>query len=829
MRLTSLIAASAGTVISHGLLAASALMLASAPASAQSSPGEEILPTIGGYRLMPGSVTSCDLFHDKGEHIGCGKAAALRQRMASGFQIEDPMDAQWWETREAAGDTDLLDNNLDIELIPASSTITGSNTMTVRSNVNGLSEFSFMLRSNYTISSVLVDGNSRPVASFGSYGRRVTLPRVYNAGEVFTVRVAYSGVAVSRGFGSIEFQTQGGQPIIATLSQPYFAATWWPVKDGDFGQPGDNTDKSTATLAFTTPSNLKTTSNGLLQSVTTPAAGKVKYTWRTNYPTPTYLFAFGSTNYSSWTRTWNWSDGVTNYSMPVEFNLYPGSDTTANRAAWETCISMLTVFSNALGVYPFVAEKYGMYQFPFGGGMEHQTNTGQSSFAESITAHELGHQWLGDWVTCRTWNDIWLNEGGATYTEALWSERKPGSTGLPALFAAMAARRPSATLINDTVYVYDVTNMNRIFQYDTTYEKGAWVYHMLRKEMGDTQFFGFLRAWLSAYGGSAATTNDMVAFVSAYTGRNFSRFFNQWVFGTGAPVYATGTQNVSINGQNYLRVSIRQTQLTSYGQDGYFDAPLDLRVNWTGGTRSFPLRNNARSEWFLIPLGAGSAPATSVVLDENNWILAASKTSETYQAGPAKLVSVSPAIGSTTSIGGPASITITFSENVNASASNFSITGPGGAVPFTFAYNAADLTATLTPSAPLAGGSYTVTALDTITSVTGGARLDGEIVLPGGAGGGLVNGGPLPSGDGLALGNAVFSFTVPNACPADYDSSGFVDSDDFIGYVADFALGCDGVGSPDPACSKSADFDNSGFVDSDDFIAYVNAFNTPCP
>src|SRR5262249_52979922 len=146
---------------------------------------------------------------------------------------------------------------------------------------------------------------------------------------------------------------------------------------------------------------------------------------------------FAATNFSTWTRQFNHPGG----SMPVVFNVYPGDDTSATRASLDKVITMLGTLGDLYGPYPFINEKDGVYEFNFGGGMEHQTDTGQGFFDEVVTVHELGHQWWGDNVTCKTWSDIWLNEGFATYTEALWEEHKPGSTGFPALRSAMVGRR----------------------------------------------------------------------------------------------------------------------------------------------------------------------------------------------------------------------------------------------------------------------------------------------------------------------------------------------------------------------------------------------------
>ena len=478
---------------------------------------------------------------------GCGKANALALRHAAGQPVADA--PAGFTAREALTDTDLISVDLDMELDIPNEEISGSNEMVVASRVNGLTEFTFMLRSNFTVTQVLVNGApAAPPVSVGSYGRRVTLDRAYAAGEQFTVKVFYDGPAVSRGFGSIEFTTQNGQPLVSALSEPYYAATWWPVKDGDFAQPGDNGDKSIGRIAVTAPSTLKSVANGLLEGIDALPGGRTRYRWRTDYPTATYLYTFSTTNYNQWTQNYVYPlPGGGTGTMPVEFSIYPASDTPANRTAWERCIPMLSAFRGVFGEYPFIDEKYGIYQFPFGGGMEHQTYTGQTSFGESLTAHELAHQWWGNAVTCKTWNDIWLNEGFATYGEAIWEERKPGSSGPPALRNAMNARRPAAT--DDTVYVTDVSNLGRIFSGTFTYRKGGWVVHMLRGVVGDAHFFDGLAAYRSAFEGDAATTADLRTVMETVSGRSLADFFDQWVYRIGAPSYAYGFQNVTINGQ----------------------------------------------------------------------------------------------------------------------------------------------------------------------------------------------------------------------------------------------------------------------------------------
>jgi hypothetical protein len=754
-------------------------------------------PTIlgpGGAPVITGAEQAGD------DHAGCMKAQMARTRFLAGEIVNDRGDMDVG-IAELLDDTDCLHNNLDIAVVPTTRNISGSNTMTLKSKVAALTQFTFVLRSNYAISSVVVDGVTTipgaSVTSLGTYGRRITLPRTYTLDEQFTVKVNYSGTAQSVGLGSISFGNINGQQFVGSLSEPYYAASWWPCKDSDWGLPGNNADKATLDIAITAPDNLVSVSNGVLQGVDVLTGSRKRYRWHSDYPMPTYLVCFGSHPYNQYDYVYTYPGGT----MPFTIYISPGSDTANNRGIWARSLDMMAAYRGVLGEYPFVNEKYGIYHFTFGGGMEHQTITGMGGgFSESITAHELGHQWLGDNITCRTWSDIWLNEGGATFCEALWEERKPGSSGAPAYRAAMNARRPSA--VSDSVYVYDTTDVNRIFSGTYSYDKGAWVYHMLRGVAGEGNFLNIMSAYRAQYQGSAATTDDFSDICTGVLGTDMQYFFDQWVYAPGAAAYAYGFQTANINGQDYLRLSLRQTQSTGYGVNGVYKMPIDLRVDRTGGSTSYKIFNDARTEHFVIPI---TAPATGVALDEFTWILTTSKTAETYVAGPAKIVQADPAPGETTPSGSPpGDITVTFSENVAPLASNFTVVGPGGSVPFSLSYAAPNFTATL-DTGELPPGLYTVTVSQDVRTTPANIQLDGEIT-----------GTTLPSGDGLAGGNAVYTFTVLG-CRADFNHDGQSDFFDYLDFVQAFDSG-------DP----SGDFNGDTQVDFFDYLDFVQAFDTGC-
>jgi aminopeptidase N len=726
----------------------------------------------------------------------CGKAAAMfRLRPEDGES--PPPD---FGPRENLDATDVVHHRLDLEILPASATLVGRNTSQIRVLSDGLAEFTFRLKSNMTITAAALNGvaiSPTSIASLGTFGRVVPLDRAYAAGEEFELQIDYTGQPTSLGFGSFRFG-----PVSYSFSEPYFAGTWWPTKDGDAGEPGDNVDKFTLEFNITTPAARKAVSNGLLVGTEDLPGNRRTYRWRTDYPIAPYLVSVSAAAYNTWTVPYVYPGGQ----MPVEFNVLPSSDTPAARAAWELAVTALEVFRPIFGLYPFIDEKYGIYQFPFGGGMEHQTNTGQGTFDEGVTAHEVAHQWWGDAITCRTWHDIWLNEGFATYGAGLYFERKPGSSGLPALRSYMNSWRPSS--VGDSVYVYDTTNWQRIFDGNFTYAKAAWVLHMLRHVVGDATFFQILTDYRSAFEGGAATTDDFVLSASASAGRDLAPFFQQWVYGIGAPEYQFAPQFATIDGRSYVRLYLRQVQSAAYPT---FVMPLDVRVNLVGGgSQTLTLLNDARAEHFVLPL---SRPGASIVLDEFDWVLSTGRTQIAYVNGPPKIVTATPAPGAAIrAADAPASLRVTFSDTVATQGDYYTLSGPGGPIALTFSHDAATFSTTLVPATPLTPGAYTLTVSESVAALATGIGLDGEIDAAGG----------LPSGEGLAGGAAQIAFRIRPPCSTD------VDGDDATN-LGDVAIVLQNFGLAAGATPEQGDVDGDGDVELTDLAGVLVAFGSACP
>ncbi len=700
--------------------------------------------------------------------------------------------------RERAGDTDVLHYSLDIDLNPATTYITGSNTMTVRSQADNLTTFVFRLDDAFTLSDVRVNGTSVTWTHLDEANVQVTLDQPYNVNQEFALYVAYDGYPVEgQGMGAIDFRYRNGAPEVYTLSEPWFAFTWWPAKD-------DLTDKTTADLWFTVPNTMVVGSNGTLQGVDTVSPGKLRYRWQSTYPAADYLYSIAATNFNQFTDTWTYGS----YSMPLQFFIYPEDDSPGNRNSWLIVSPALTVYSDLFGLYPFVNEKYGMAEFGWGGGMEHQTLTSIGPYFgwESGYVHEASHQWWGDNVTCATWHDIWLNEGFATYSEALWYENKPGSSGEPALHSAMNSRRPSN--VNDTVYCYDISNVNRIFSYNFTYLKAGWVLHMLRHVLGDATFYQVLAAYRAAYQDGAATTEDFRAVCEAVSGRDLYWFFWQWVYDMGAPAYQYGWRQVVLDNQRYLELYLLQVQ---YSGPPVFTMPIDVKVTQQSGATTYVVWNDASTEHLLIPVTGGSV--SSIQLDPKPWILWTNRTTTSFVEGPPKIVTMTPAPDAVLPASNVTSFEAVFHKAVTVDGAYLSLIGQrGGPIPFTYVYNATRKAVTITPGAPLATDTYTLTLTDGIVETIYNIPLDGELVKPDGP-------NLLPTGDGLPGGNTEARFLLTS--PGDLDCDGDVDFDD----IEPFVLALSDAAAYEaayPGCPlPNADADGDGDVDFDDINPFV--------
>jgi hypothetical protein len=527
-----------------------------------------------------------------------------------------PLTAEAAAVLAAQDNVDIEHYLIAVEFIPTNQSVTGSVTVTGKSLVNGFQLLVLDLASGMTVSSVLRNGLPQNKSRSGNL-LNITLNPAVNAGDSFTVTIAYSGIHGATGFGSISWvKTSGGTAgeMVSTLSEPYGAKSWWPCKD----RPDDKAtveERWTVPAVPAVPVTWTATGNGLLTS-TVINGGKAQYTWVLHDPIPTYLVSIAATVYSKFSQTYTTLSGAT---MPIDHYVYPEHLANA-QISFTPLPAMIAFFAQKFGEYPFVEDKYGMSEFPWGGAMEHATDTsygyqlinGGHAY-DYIIAHELSHQWWGDTVSPQTWANIWLNEGFATYSEALWFEHLYGPASYQSYMNTLSSPFFSGSVYNPG------TSESQLFS-STVYDKGAWVQHMLRHVVGDTNFFNAMRDWYANNTDGVGNTAMYQATQEARYGATLDWFFQKWVYGTGQPRYEYGFTTADLgNGTYRSYVRVRQTQTPAT----LFTMPVDLTLTTAGGDQVRTVLNNQLDQDFILDT---TAPLTDLKFDDRDWILKNSKS-----------------------------------------------------------------------------------------------------------------------------------------------------------------------------------------------------------
>lgn len=396
------------------------------------------------------------------------------------------------------------------------------------------------------------------------------------AGSDFPIRIYYSGSPSTSGFGGFVFGSNSGKPTVWTLSQPFSARDWFPNKN----IPSYKADSSD--VFITIRDDLIVASNGLLESVEELDGNRKRWHWKSRYPIAHYLISLAIADYNTFTH---WFDHGGDAPMPVENYVYKSGDLETFMEQAAVTIDMLHLFTDLFGEYPFIGEKYGHAMFGRGGGMEHQTLSSMGSLSRSLIAHELAHQWFGDAITCRGWEDIWLNEGFATYSEGLVQEAFDGDGAFRAWRQFMIDR--ITQFPDGSVYVpsdeidttQPVQSIQRIFRYRTSYAKGAMVLHMLRKKIGDPLFFEALKTYMySEHRYGTAITDELIAILNQVSGEDLAPFFDAWVYGEGFPEFEL-RYGVQPFGENEYRVQLRLLQSPSFpGGPDMFHIPVEILI-----------------------------------------------------------------------------------------------------------------------------------------------------------------------------------------------------------------------------------------------------------
>ena len=499
---------------------------------------------------------------------------------------------------------DITYHKLEFTVDPAVASISGKVTTNFTA-VTNMTSITFDMFDALTATSATVNGTTTTFTQGGTNELTIALPTMLMAGGTATVVVEYNGTPpTGSGFGSFTTDVHGvnNTPVLWTLSEPFGARDWWPCKQ-DLNDKVDSID-----VYITAPSQYVAVSNGIEPQDATyqVIAGTNKIThFKHNYPIPAYLIAIAVTDYQIYNQQGGLGTAASPF-FPIVNYMYPET-ASAQIASLAPTPSIINFYESKFGAYGFRNEKYGHCQFAWGGGMEHttvsfMTANANGAYSRSLIAHEMGHQWFGDKITCGSWKDIWLNEGITEYLSGLVVEFLDGNTafrtwknGKITSVTGIVAPSTSNLYLTDT----QATNTNRIFSSTVTYNKGSMVTHMLRNKLGDTVFYNAMNTYINnpQFAYKYAFTTDFKAQMETVTGLNLTEFFNDWVYGQGYPSYTISVQNLT---GNQAKIIVNQTQ--SSPTVSFFEMPLEIKVTGAGGvTQTLRVDNTFNGQEFIVP------------------------------------------------------------------------------------------------------------------------------------------------------------------------------------------------------------------------------------
>lgn len=475
--------------------------------------------------------------------------------------------------------------------------------------------FMCLLHENHTIDSIRFDGNLVTATRVDSAVKIKPINPIPN-GQSFTVTIYYKGTppvgaaAIGSGFSNATSGAWGNQ-VTWSLSEAIAAYHWWPCKQ-------ILTDKIDSSWVFvTTDSTNKVGSNGLLKN-TVVVGNKKRYEWKNNQSIAYYLISVAIARYKEY-NLYAHPLYLPNDSIWIQNYIY---DNAINNATWinsqkpdlDQMPAIMNFLCEKYGMYPFYKLKYGHAMAPFSGGMEHQTMTSLGFFEYYINAHELGHQWWGDHVTCKSWGDIWINEGFASYTEHLVAQYLD-----PSNFATNLNGAHNNVMSQNGGSIYftgsDTLNSTRIFSSRLTYDKGGSIIHTLRfLTNNDSLWFQTLRGFQDQYKFSTASAIDFMNYYQTHTSINPTQFFNQWYYGEGYPTF-----NVTWNfvGNNAVIKSVQSTSFPS--SVPLFVTPMEYKIMRSSAPDTIVrVMHSNQTEVYVFPV---LGTVTGVQCDPNNWVI----------------------------------------------------------------------------------------------------------------------------------------------------------------------------------------------------------------
>jgi aminopeptidase N len=495
---------------------------------------------------------------------------------------------------------DILHYDLFFDLFPDEKEFDASAVIKGVVKEEGMKSIEINFYDNFEISELKLNGIK---SEYINEDRLLKINSAYSVPlDTFELEITYTGTPKKAGIEGFVFGRINGTSLVYNLSEPSYASSWFPCNDFP-------SDKALLDIRIKNDSSQVSISNGLLIGIEDDGDRRT-YHWKTNYPISSYLIAIYSSSYLHLSDRYISIDEQD--TMAIDYYVLKNNLEDAETDFREHP-EILRFCAENFGEYPFIKEKYGIAEFLWQlGAMEHQTITGVASniiggknFFLDIYIHELAHHWWGNAVGPKSWNDIWLNEGFSTYSEALYYEFKSGKSALRSSMLSKSQGSFSKELGNPGTFLFS----------ETVYDKGAWVLHMLRWELGDKTFFKILRSYYENFKYSNASTEDFKNVCESISGVNLTRFFDQWLKGTGMIELIYNWNTEKIAGDYRTIITLEQVQ------DGYDTYFFNLEVKFKYDNDEIEtFRFNIDSKTADLTVRSKNKPV-EINLDPNNWLL----------------------------------------------------------------------------------------------------------------------------------------------------------------------------------------------------------------
>ncbi len=510
--------------------------------------------------------------------------------------------------------TDILHYRFAIELNDLSDTVFGSCQITLVTKTPGrsvtldlqnLSTKGKGMIVGRTVFPYTVNGNDNaPDSRFTHQQNKLTIEALqpFNAGDTLQLLIQYKGIPED---GLIISKNSYGKRTFFADNWPNRAHHWIPCVD----EPGD---KATVEFIVTAPSQYQVVSNGIQVEETNLTVDKKRTHWREDVPLPTKVMVIGVASFAVQHA------GFVNNCIPVSSWVFPEN---ADKGFYDYSIGtdVLAFYDQYIGPYPY-RKLANVQSKTIYGGMENagaifyyeQSVTGQQS-EQGLFAHEIVHQWFGDMATEKSFAHLWLSEGFATYLTHIFMEHKYGTDSLSkrmkedrasVLSFVKESKRP---VVDSTPNYKSLLNAN-------SYQKGGWVLHMLRREIGDSMFHAGVRAYYDLYKGRNAETKELQAVFEKISGKPLETFFNQWLYrGVNPHVQISWKEDPATDG---LIITIDQVQ-----KGRPFEMPLEMELHYEGNSKEVRRFDISKSSHSFLITGKGTLlkvipdPGTSLLAD----------------------------------------------------------------------------------------------------------------------------------------------------------------------------------------------------------------------